>query len=105
MAWEIEALVGKIHAAQPTWKGGSIRTALRERGVEPLPALTTIDAICRQLDEARAAVEGDANSISTGRGTPNDVWEIALGPMSPSAGINHRRGRVAGCGDRFCARG
>lgn len=87
-AGEIEAVVGEIHALHPAWKGGSIRTALRERGIEPLPAVTTIDAICRRLDEARAA--GGANLTMKGRPAPNDVWELSLGPVSPSAGINHR---------------
>ena len=87
-AAEIESLVGEIHAAQPTWKGGSIRTALRERGVDPLPAVTTIDAICRRLDETRSTDTGGVAAMR--RAAPNDVWELTLGPVSPSGGINHR---------------
>lgn len=80
---EIEALVAELGAEQPEWTSGRLREALAERGVEPLPALTTIDAIRRRADGDDPARRGD-------RPAPNDVWQLHVGPVTVSAGLNHR---------------
>ncbi len=80
---EVEALVVELLARHPDWNSARLREELTARGIDPVPALTTIDAILRRA-------EGDDPAHREGRAAPNDVWQLMIGPVTVSAGLNHR---------------
>ena len=77
---EIEKLVGDWLAKYPQWTNGRLRRELMREEVDPLPAITTIEAIRRRL--TKSDTEGSA--------APNDGWGLAIGPVTVSGGLNHR---------------
>jgi hypothetical protein len=83
-AAEVEQLVTDWAVTQPDWTLGRMRRELAQRGVNPVPAWTTLQAIQRRMggpDRADAAAE---------RAAPNDTWTVRAGPTTVSGGLNHR---------------
>lgn len=80
---EIEALVAELASRHPEWSVARLRAELEIRELEPVPAPTTLEAILRR----RA---GHDPSSGSRRAAPNDVWEMWIGPVTVSAGLNHR---------------
>jgi len=77
---EIEKLVGDWLAKYPNWTNGRLCRELAQHEVDPLPAITTIEAIRRRV----------TNSAADGHAAPNDGWVLAIGPVTVSGGLNHR---------------
>lgn len=80
---EVQAEVLRLGQENPAWSGERIRRELAAQGGVGMPAQSTIDAIRRR---ARIVSPG-AGLIA---GAPNDVWSLRVGPVTVSAGLNHR---------------
>ncbi|WP_221031202.1 helix-turn-helix domain-containing protein [Actomonas aquatica] len=79
----IERAVRAVLERHPEWSDGKVRAALAADGLEPLPALGTIEAIRQRPERGRVAV--DASRLQV-----NDVWRLVVGPASVAFGVNHR---------------
>lgn len=92
----VEALVVALSAEHPDWTGGRLRRELARRGVEPVPAWTTVQAIQRRAERRpQSGVDGGGSGAPDGdkarsRLAPNDRWILLAGPSVVSGGLYHR---------------
>ncbi len=77
---EIERRVGELLVEYPEWTNGRVRRELESEGVDPAPAITTIEAMRRRMAQGEGGV----------RAAPNDAWVLEMGPVTVSGGLNHR---------------
>ncbi|MBL9216673.1 MAG: helix-turn-helix domain containing protein [Opitutaceae bacterium] len=73
-------LIVRLRRENPHWSGPRLRQKLRERGVTPVPAVSTIDLILRRrrLPGATDGFELAADPLPT---EANYRWRLCLGPV------------------------
>lgn len=70
------AQVLALAEAQPTWGGKKLHVALRDDGMDPVPAPSTITKILRRAGRLRDAPVEPRRYIRFERDAPNELWQL-----------------------------
>lgn len=99
----VEAAVLAVRGAHPVWGGRKIRGVLQRRGIQPLPAASTVTAILRRHDRiAPADSERSKEWLRFQHPHPNDLWQMDFkGRITSGAGSCHPLTVLDDC-SRYC---
>jgi transposase InsO family protein len=73
---DLEARVLALADAHPTWGGRKLHHALRQAGLDPVPAPSTITGLLRRNGRLRETPGTSPAYVRFERAAPNDLWQL-----------------------------
>lgn len=73
---DLEARVLALADAHPTWGGTKLHHALRQEGLDPVPAPSTITGLLRRAGRLRETPVTPRAFVRFERAAPNDLWQL-----------------------------